>query len=169
LQGLVFTGAARHGSDEVLDQLIALYEKADLPETKARLLRATGAFRREAPLRRAVTYTLRSGKVRPQDGLYVFAGAPIDTRLVVWALVKENWKMIDERYGKSSMIGDIISAAAGGIPTEAHAKDVAKFFKTHPAPFATESIKQTLEGIRARSKFRMRNTKALTEYFNQKS
>ena len=39
LRGLVFTGAARYGGDEVLEQLIELYEKTDLPETKVRLLR----------------------------------------------------------------------------------------------------------------------------------
>ena len=35
---------------ESLDALIALYEKADLPEVKVQLLRAMGAFRREPPL-----------------------------------------------------------------------------------------------------------------------
>ena len=49
----------------------------------------------------------------------------------------------------SSILGRMISAAAGGIPAETHAKDVEKFFKVHPAPTATDDIKRTLEGIRA--------------------
>ena len=167
LRGLVFTGAARYGGDEVLEQLIELYEKTDLPETKVRLLRATGAFRREAPLRRAVAYTLTSPKVRAQDGVYVFAGTPIDMRPVAWALVKEYWKTIDERYGESAMIGSIISAAASGIPTEAHAKDVEKFFETHAAPKATKKIEQMLEEIRALAKFRARNATSLKAHFGR--
>lgn len=165
LHQLVFSGAARHGGDEVLDQLIALYEKADLPETKVRLLSATGAFTREAPLRKAVDFTISSGKVRPQDGVAVFGGVPIETRAVAWSLVKEHWATLDERYGKSWMIGHVISAAASGIPTEAHAKDVESFFRKHPAPFATAKIRQTLEGVRARAKFRARNRTALAEFF----
>jgi aminopeptidase N len=165
LQGLVFTGAALHDADDVLDALMALYEQAPLPETKVQLLKATGAFRREAPLRRAVAYTLHSGKVRPQDSVYVFSGTPIETRAIAWALVKENWKIIDQRFGGSSLLASIISAAAGGIASEAHAKDVEAFFKTHPVPKAAEAIKHTLEGIRARASFRARNRGALEAYF----
>jgi len=165
LQGVVFSGAARHGGDEVLDQLTELYEKADLPEVKMRLLGATGAFRREGPLRKAVAYTLESGKVRPQDGFYVFSGVPIEAKRAGWSLLKERWATIDARYGKSGMIGHFIIAAASGIPSEDHAKDVEAFFKSHPAPFATAKIKQTVEGVRARARFRARNEGALAEFF----
>jgi len=163
LQGVVFGGAARHGGDDVLDQLTGLYEMADLPEVKVRLLGATGAFLREAPLRKAVDYTLNSGKVRNQDGMYVFSSVPIETKRAAWSLVKEHWPTLDQRYGKSGMIGRFISLAASAVPSEDHAKDIEAFFKKNPAPFATEVIKQTLEGIRARAKFRERNRGALGE------
>ena len=149
----------------MLDQLTGLYEMADLPETKVRLLGAMGAFRRAAPLRKAVEFTLSSGKVRPQDGFYVFSTVPIEVKPAAWGLVKEHWATLDARYGKSGMIGNIITAAASAIPTEEHAKDVEAFFKSHPAPFATAKIKQALEGIRARAKFRARNADALAKYF----
>lgn len=166
LQGLVFGGAARHGGDEILDRLIELYEKSDLPEVKVRLLGAMGAFRREAPLRKAVEYSVKSGKVRNQDGMYVF-GTPIETRRTAWALLQEHWKTLDQRYGKSHSIGYFIGAAAGGIPEEKHAKAVEAFFRKNAAPFATEKIRQTVEGIRARAKFRARNSKALAEFFQR--
>jgi aminopeptidase N len=161
---VVFSGAARHGGDEVLDALIALYEKVDLPEVKNRLLRAMGAFRREAPLRRAAAYAL-SVKVRQQDALLPFTGVPIESKPAAWTLLKEHWKELDVRYGKSGMIGDFISYAASGIPSEEHARDVEAFFREHPAPYATEKIKQTLEGIRARAQFRSRNRDALAQFF----
>jgi aminopeptidase N len=167
LQGVVFGGAARHGGDDVLDQLTALYEKADLPEVKVRLLGATGAFLREAPLRKAVDYTINSGKVRAQDGMYVFSGVPIETKPAAWSLVKEHWPTLDQRYGKSGMIGRFISLAAAAVPSEAHARDIESFFQKNPAPFATEVIKQTLEGIRARATFRARNASALKEFFGK--
>jgi aminopeptidase N len=148
-------------NDKLLDQLIAMYKKSELPETKVSLLRASGAFRSDEPLERAVDYTLNSGNVRSQDGLYVFIGAPIETRPVAWRLFKENWTTINERYGKSVIMAKLIPATAGGIPTEAHADDVERFFRIHPAPSATRAISQTLETIRVLAKFRSRNANEL--------
>lgn len=64
---------------------------------------------------------------------------------------------------------EIISAAAAGIPSEAHAKDVEQFFKTHPTPSATQKIDQTLERIRILARFRAQNAGALAAYFNPNS
>jgi puromycin-sensitive aminopeptidase len=164
IRSTVFFAAARHGEDSALDALIALYEKADLPEVKVQLLRSMGAFRREAPLRRAIAYAL-SDKVRLQDGMFAFASAPMEAKPVVWSLFKEHFATIDQRYGKSGLIGHFVSSAAAGIPSESHAADVEAFFKSHPVPYATEKLKQTLEGIRARAKFRAKNAAALAQYF----
>ena len=48
-----------------------------------------------------------------------------------------------------------------GIPSGAHAADLEAFFKSHPVPYATEKLKQTLEGIRAK------NSAALAQYFQK--
>lgn len=164
LRPVVFGAVARHGNDAALDALVKQYESADLPEVKVQLLSSMGGFRQQAPFRRAFAYSL-SEKVRPQDAMYVVAGSPIETRGTAWALVKENWKTLDERYGQSGMIARFIQSAAAGIPSEDHARDVEAFFKDHPAPYATERIKQTLEGIRVRAKFRQKNSTALSEFF----
>ncbi len=164
VRSVILGGSARHGEDGVLDALIELYEKTDLPEVKVQLLRAMGGFRREAPLRKAVAYSL-SPKVRAQDAMYTIGGTPMEMRRTAWALLKENWAAIDARYGKSGLIGHFISGAASGIPDEAHAADVEAFFKAHPAPYATEKIRQTLEGIRARAKFKARNLADFRTYF----
>ena len=162
VRSTVLSGAARHG--DILDALIELYEKTDLPEVRVQLLRAMGASRSADLLRRAVDYSL-SPKVRPQDAMYVFSGAPMDTRRAAWALLKEHWTLIDARYGKSGLIGQFIALASSGIPEEAHAADVEAFFKAHPAPYATEKIRQTLEGIRARAKFKARNLADFRAFF----
>lgn len=164
LRSVIFSGAARYGGDETFKALTELYEKADLPEVKVQLLRSLGAFRQEGPLRKAVAYAL-SDKVRRQDAMAVFGSIPIEMKPVGWKLLQENWAVLDERYGKSGLIGHFISAAASGIPTEEHAAEVEKFFKDHPAPYGSEKIKQTLEGIRARAKFRTRNQGALAKFF----
>jgi puromycin-sensitive aminopeptidase len=164
LRSIVYTGAARHGEDSVLDDLVRLYETASLPEVKVQLLRAMGAFKREAPLRRALDYAL-SDKVRMQDAMYVLTAVPMEVKPAAWRLFQERWPEIDRRYGKSGLLGHWVSAAAAGIPSEAHAKDVEAFFAAHPAPYASEKIKQTLEGIRARAKFRSRNSAALAACF----
>lgn len=164
VRSTVFSGAARHGDGAVLDALIELYERSTLPEVKVQLLRAMGGFRREELLRKAVAYTL-SPKVRAQDAMYALGGTPMEMRRTAWALLKENWEAIDARYGKSGLIGHFISGAAAGIPDEAHAADVEAFFKAHPAPYATEKIRQTLEGIRARAKFKARNLADFRSHF----
>src|SRR6185436_4852097 len=163
-RSVIFSGAARNGDASTFDALTELHEKADLPEVKVQLLRALGAFRQEAQLRRSVAYAL-SDKVRRQDAMAVFGSIPIEMKPVGWKLLQENWAVLDERYGKSGLIGHFIAAAAGGIPSEDHAAQVEKFFKDHPAPYGSEKIKQTLEGIRARARFRDRNRKGLAEFF----
>ena len=164
LRSVIFTGSARHGGAPVCEALMELHEKADLPEVKVQVLRALGAFRDEALLRRSVAYAL-SDKVRRQDAMAVFGSIPIEMKPVGWKLLQEHWTILDERYGKSGLIGHFIAAAAGGIPSEEHAAQVEKFFREHPAPYGSEKIKQTLEGIRARARFRDRNRNGLTQFF----
>jgi aminopeptidase N len=164
LRSMIFSGAARHGDAATFDALADLHEKADLPEVKVQLLRSLGAFRKAELTRRAVEYAL-SDKVRRQDAMAVFGSIPLEMKPTGWKLLQEKWPVLDERYGKSGLIGHFISAAASGIPTEEHAADVERFFKEHPAPYASEKIKQTLEGIRARAKFRARNKNGLAEFF----
>ena len=165
LRSMILSGAARHGGDEVLDALVGLHGKTELPELKVQLLRAMGASRREGTLRRGVAYAL-SDQVRRQDAMVVFAGVPMEVKRSAWALLREHWPVLDERYGKSGLIGRFIEGAAAGIPSEAHADEVEAFFKAHPAPYASEKIRQTLEGIRARARFRERNRDGLARYFN---
>jgi len=164
LRGVVFGAVARHGDAATFESLAKLVEKADLPEVRATLLRAIGGFRSDELVRRALDFAL-SEKVRPQDAMYTFFGTPIETRRAAWSFVKERWEALSARYGKSWMLGRIIEGAASGIPDEEHAKDVEAFFAKNPAPYATERIKQTLEGVRARAKFRRRHADALAERF----
>jgi puromycin-sensitive aminopeptidase len=160
----IFYGVARHGDASAFDAIVGLYEKADLPEVKVQLLRSLGSFRHEALTRRAIEYAL-SDKVRRQDAMGPFGSIPVEMKPTGWKIFKEKWPVIDERYGKSGMLGHFVSAAASGIPTEEHAADVERFFREHPAPYASEKIKQSLEGIRARAKFRLRNKNGLSQFF----
>jgi aminopeptidase N len=164
LRSAIFSGSARHGGDDIYAALTELHEKSDLPEVKVQLLRALGAFRQEALLRRSIAYSL-SDKVRRQDAMAVWGSIPIEMKPVGWKLFQEHWPTLDERYGKSGLIGHFIAAGAGGIPSEEHAAQVEKFFREHPAPYGSEKIKQTLEGIRARAKFRDRNRNGLSQFF----
>jgi len=165
LRSTIFYGTARHGDAAAFDALAELHEKADLPEVKVQLLRSLGAFRNAELTRRAVEYAL-SDKVRRQDAVAAFGSIPVEMKPAAWRLLQEKWAVLDERYGKSGLIGHFISSAASGIPTEEHAEDVERFFREHPAPYASEKIKQTLEGIRARAKFRARNKSGLAQFFS---
>ena len=165
LRSTIFYGTARHGDAAAFDALVELHEKADLPEVKVQLLRSLGAFRKEELTRRAVEYAL-SDKVRRQDAVGAFGSIPVEMKPAAWRVFQEKWPILDERYGKSGLIGHFVAAAASGIPTEEHAADVERFFREHPAPYASEKIKQTLEGIRARAKFRTRNTSGLAQFFS---
>jgi aminopeptidase N len=164
LRSTVLTAAARYGDETAHGRMVRMYESAGLPEVRVSLLQALGSFRHESLLRLSFAYSL-SDKVRPQDAMYVVAGAPIETRPTAWALLKENWATIDSRYGKSGMIARFIQYAAAGIPSEEHALDLEEFFRTHPAPFATERIRQVVEGVRIRASFRRRNSGALAAFF----
>jgi aminopeptidase N len=164
LRSIILMGAARHGGDPVFEALTQLHESVELPELKVQLLRALGAFRNPEPLGRAFDYAI-SSKVRPQDAMYVLSATPVEAKPRAWALLKARWAEIHRRYGSSGMIGHWITSGASGIPTLEHADEVESFYKEHPTPYATERIKQTLEGIRARARFRLRNQSALAAYF----
>jgi puromycin-sensitive aminopeptidase len=164
LRSTIFYGTARHGDASSFDALADLHEKADLPEVKVQLLRSLGAFRKAELTRRAIEYAL-SDKVRRQDAMAVFGSIPAEMKPTAWRIFQEKWPILDERYGKSGLIGHFVSASASGIPTEEHAAEVEQFFRDHPAPYASEKIKQTLEGIRTRAKFRKRNQSGLAQFF----
>ena len=164
LRSTIFYGTARHGDASSFDALAELHEKADLPEVKVQILRSLGAFRREELTKRAIEYAL-SDKVRRQDAMASFGSIPVEMKPTAWRIFQEKWPILDERYGKSGLIGHFVTAAASGIPTEEHAADVERFFREHPAPYASEKIKQTLEGIRSRAKFRRRNQSGLGQFF----
>jgi puromycin-sensitive aminopeptidase len=164
IRSIILWGTARHGGEDTYRALVELHEKSDLPEVKVQALRALGASKDAKILRRAVAYAL-SDKVRRQDAAGIFSSVPIDVKPAAWALFQEHWPTIDERYGKSGFIGHWIAAAAAGIPTGAHAAEVEAFFRAHPAPYGSEKLRQTLEGIRARAKFRERNRSGLADFF----
>ncbi len=164
IRSIVFWGAARHGGADIHRALAELHEKSTLPEVKVQLLRSLGASKDAGLLRQGVAYAL-SDKVRRQDAGGIFGSVPIDVKPAAWKLFQEHWPTINERYGKSGFIGHWIASAAAGIPSEAHAAEVEAFFQAHPAPFGSEKLRQTLEGIRARAKFRERNQSGLAEFF----
>ncbi len=153
---LVLRSAARHGSTREFDGLLTLYEDCPTAELRAHVLGAMGAFLAHDPLTRALELSVSSA-VRPHDTLLVFGGASIERKASFWCFLRERWAELDLRLGDSMAMGHLVAAAASGVPTEAHAAEVERFFEAHPSPFAAETIALTVERIRARARFRSRH------------
>ncbi len=76
----------------------------------------------------------------------------------------KHWDEVLLRYGGGGMLLAHIVETASIFATREKAKEVEKFFKTHPAPGADRTLRQALEQIYSNAMFRDRLMKALPEY-----
>ncbi|MDX1607657.1 MAG: M1 family metallopeptidase [Candidatus Spechtbacterales bacterium] len=170
LRGIVLGAVSKNGDSKMFEEFIERYEKslelqAKLgPELSLKYMSCISNFRDRDLFIRALDYSL-SNKVRPQDAVRMW-GTPQELTRIAWEYLKDNWDVLDEKFGSTRMIGGFITGVIGGIPDRVFADEVEEFFNENPAPRATEKIKQTLEGMRIRAKFKEENEDAFSEFFN---
>jgi puromycin-sensitive aminopeptidase len=92
-----------------------------------------------------------SDEVRPQDSITVIGGVLINPHGtdLAWNFIKDNWQLLEERYGEGGKMLDNIPAYAGrGFNRNVQADQLTKFFlKTHPLPVLIRPTKQAIEGV----------------------
>lgn len=164
-RGFVYVHAAESGGADEFEVLKNLYVRTDMSEEKNRIGRALAAFRNKTLLKKALAFSL-SKAVRSQDALRFNAavGANPLGGEVNWECMKANWKQYLEMYGQGGHLLSQLVDSLSRLSSFAAAKDVEKFFKTHPAPGAERTVQQVIEHIRTNALWIERDTEDIKTF-----
>lgn len=165
LRGVVYGLVAKYGGRKEYAKLMEIYRRETLQEEKNRIGRALGAFKEERLLARTLDFSI-SKQVRFQDAASIIMGVWLNPlgRDLAWAFVRAHWNMFLDRYGSGHDLARLLMPA-GHFTSFEKAKEVERFFKTHPAPGALRTIQQVLERIRANALWLSRDREQLDERF----
>ncbi len=169
LRGVVYATVAREGGEKEYETLLAMYRAESLHEEKNRILGALGLFRDKKLLSRTLAFTMTE-EVRMQDRNGAFASVLINPagRSLGWQYLKKNWERIGASYGEGNhLLSRLISVLNRNTTREAYA-DVKVFFKTHSAPAAERTIKQTLENIDSNIRWLARDGKKVGKFLKER-
>ncbi|KAL0113903.1 hypothetical protein PUN28_011320 [Cardiocondyla obscurior] len=145
--------------------MIKLYKETDLQEEKERILRALGAIKDEALLRKVLDFAM-SEEVRAQDTVFAImsVGLSYKGRLMAWNFFKENWKTLLDRYEGGFLLARLVKFTTENFVTEEQAKDVESFFEGHPTPGTERTVQQCVESIRLNVAWLAREKDSIRKY-----
>ncbi|PRP78523.1 hypothetical protein PROFUN_13580 [Planoprotostelium fungivorum] len=168
IRALVYKLTVAHGGHEEFDQVVDIYRKTDLHEEKVRALRALGASDRHDLIARALDFIM-SSEVRSQDffvGLHPLTQtAP--GRVAAWKFLQDRWVEIEKTLGDSAGLLDrTIGYATSTFASDERADEIENFFKTKSVPQAERTIRQSLEAVRANSRWLKNNREGVAKWLN---
>ncbi len=166
LRSVVFGLVAHNGDRTTYDKLWELEGKAILHEEKLRFLGALGHFRQIDFLEETLKNSLDVNKVRSQDTVFLIGQifSSRQGRDLGWNFIKSNWSELYRRYGDGGFAITRLVALTGSFTKKEMADDVEKFFKIHPVPSATRTIRQSLERIKLNEKWLEKNRASVAEW-----
>jgi puromycin-sensitive aminopeptidase len=167
LRSLVYNLVVKNGGETEYDQMIQIYENAELNEEKNRALSALCKSKDSKLLKRTLELIM-GDQVRAQDFI-----TPLDSlssnsfsRIAIWEFVKENWKLILKKFdGTGFLIPGVVNSTCSRFNTLEMAQDVTFFFQENPTPTAQRNILQCVERIGNNASFLKREDENLTKYF----
>lgn len=161
LRSVIYQLAAENGGKQEYDKLISLYQREELHQEKDRIGRALGSFHDKKMLRLALDFSI-SQSVRNQDVVFIIGRALANPfgRDLAWRFIKNHWKMLYERYRSGYLLSRMISQVSD-FTTQAKAREIEGFFKTHSAPELTRTVAQVLEQISSNIAWLARDKKKL--------
>lgn len=148
LRSVVYSLVAKNGGKNEYNSLIEMYKKETMHEEKNRIGYALCDFEDVKILEEVIKFAF-SKDVRVQDTerfLGALASNPLG-RDLWFKVLKNNWKVILERYGQGGYTLSRIVKSISATPEKKHLQLFDKFFKTHSAPGAERSIEQVKERI----------------------
>ncbi|XP_024886627.1 puromycin-sensitive aminopeptidase isoform X1 [Temnothorax curvispinosus] len=165
LRSPVYRAILSVGDANTYDTMIKLYKEADLQEEKERILRALGAIKDEALLRKVLDFAM-SEEVRAQDTVFAImsVGLSYKGRLMAWNFFKEKWKTLMDRYEGGFLLARLVKFTTENFVTEEQAKDVENFFEGHPTPGTERTVQQCVESIRLNAAWLSREKDSIKKY-----
>lgn len=164
LRGMVYNLVAENGAASEFNKLVAMYKKESNQQEKDRLGRSLGSFKSKTLLTKALKFAI-SKDVRFQNSLGIISsvwGNPRG-RYLAWEFVKDNWKLLKERYAGGHYFTRVFGSA-GDFTKITDAKDIEKFVAKNPIPEASRTIAQVLEQIYSNAAWLKRDSGKIEKY-----
>ncbi|HEY4499652.1 MAG TPA: M1 family metallopeptidase [Candidatus Paceibacterota bacterium] len=164
-RGLIYALVAENGGTKEYQQILDLYRQVSMSEEQNRLAAALGLFPEEKLLQKTLEFSL-SSEVRLQDSVSVISHVmwnPHGEELA-WGFIQTHWQEFLKRYGQGGHFLTRLAQLTNIFRTEARAKEIQQFFRTHKAPGAERTIQQVLERVRSNAAWLARDQKDLQRF-----
>ncbi len=165
LRSVIYSLVATHGGMKEYKIFTELYKKETLQEEKNRIGYALGDFREDKVLCEVVHFAL-SPNVRVQDTVSILSYVGMNPlgRNIWFKCLKQNWKILVDRYGQGGYTLARMLKAIGSTPEKKHYQEFKTFFKTHDAPGAKRSVEQVLERMESNILWLERDGKKIAKF-----
>ncbi|GLH04429.1 Aminopeptidase [Gryllus bimaculatus] len=170
LRSPVYKAVLSVGDEDTYNTMLRLYREADLHEEKDRISRALGAIRDESVLKKILQFAI-SDEVRSQDSVFVIISVAMTRRgrELAWDFIKENWKMLWDRYEGGFLLSRLVKYPTENFSSEERAQEVEQFFKEHPSPGTERTVQQCIESIRLNAEWLARDQDSIRAFLTSAS
>jgi puromycin-sensitive aminopeptidase len=158
---------ARTGSEALYERYHDATTASPTPQERRRFLLNLASFRAPALVERTLGATLGTD-VPTQDVAFLYMrlfGNP-GGRDVAWRFFTRHWKQLRVRI-PPLMVSRLVESTPA-LRDARYAREVAKFFRTHPVAEATRSLKQALEIFRLNAELRRRIVPGITRWLKRR-
>jgi puromycin-sensitive aminopeptidase len=155
--------AARAGDDPLYERYREAVAAAATPQERRRFLLNLASFRRRSTLERTLASVL-TPDIPTQDVAFILMrllGNPA-VRGEAWKFLTKKWAALRRRI-PPLMLSRLIEATPA-LREARYAREVARFFRTHPVPEAARALKQALELFRLNLDLRRRTAPGLARW-----
>src|SRR5437667_336700 len=155
--------AARVGDEALYDRYRAAVAAAVTPQERRRFLLSLGSFRTRAARERTLAAVL-TPEIPTQDVAFLLMRllANPAARGETWKFMTRKWAALRRRV-PPLMISRLVEMTPA-LRDPGYAREVGRFFRTHPVPEARRAVKQALEVFRLNAELRRRTAPGLARW-----
>src|SRR3989441_250364 len=155
--------AARVGDEALYDRYRAAVAAAATPQERRRFLLGLGSFRTRAARERTLAAVL-TPEIPTQDVAFLLMRllANPAARGETWKFMTRKWAALRRRV-PPLMISRLVEMTPA-LRDPGYAREVGRFFRTHPVPEARRAVKQALEVFRLNAELRRRTAPGLARW-----
>ena len=166
LRGIVYSAVARDGGVDLFDKIFEKYRNEQMAEEKRRLAGALCSFKDKHAIEKALTL-IKSDDVRQQDVVSWVFGlfGNRHSRDAVWQWQQDNWDWIESSFGSGHLYSYFVMGV-GAFNDEAKAKEVEAFFDGKDKTGINRSLEQSLEQIRTKAAWKVRDSEVVRSFFD---
>ncbi|XP_048435335.1 aminopeptidase M1 [Pyrus x bretschneideri] len=133
------------------ESLLRLYRESDLSQEKTRILSSLASCP-DPNITLEVLNFILTPEVRSQDAVFGLAVSS-KGRETAWTWLKENWEHISKTWRSGFLITSFVKAVVSPFASFDKVKEIEEFFKAHPNPAITRTLKQSIERVQINAKW----------------